>query len=398
MGMKNHELVPEPLVRVLSGLRCGESGVHKVIQGLVRHRLLAYTTAGAGRSSAVTTDGYRLTSLGYDFQALRALVSSEQLSSVGCKIGVGKESDVYLAQDADGCQVVAKFHRLGRTSFRAVKSKRDYHGKRAHASWLYLSRLSATREFSALTTLHESKLFDVPQPLAHNRHVVVMQYIDNSLPLYRLHADQIAHPLKLYEAAKRQLEQLASCGLVHGDFNEHNILVDDDEKLWIIDLPQCISTRHAEGPEQYARDAECLMAFFGERWRLADQMEEPADLEDIAREEAPEMQLDALMKAPGWQLADAAQVEEEEEEKEDNEDNENDSADNDEEEDEVEVVKKASTSRQVIDKCSADAIKRRVVWEEARSRARQGERHVKKQIRAQGKVRARREAQEDPFF
>jgi RIO kinase 2 len=33
-----------------------------------------------------------------------------------------------------------KLHRLGRTSFRAVKSKRDYLGKRSHFSWLYLSR------------------------------------------------------------------------------------------------------------------------------------------------------------------------------------------------------------------------------------------------------------------
>jgi RIO kinase 2 len=33
-----------------------------------------------------------------------------------------------------------KLHRLGRTSFRAVKSKRDYLGRRSHFSWLYLSR------------------------------------------------------------------------------------------------------------------------------------------------------------------------------------------------------------------------------------------------------------------
>lgn len=33
-----------------------------------------------------------------------------------------------------------KLHRLGRTSFKAVKSKRDYLGKRTSYSWLYLSR------------------------------------------------------------------------------------------------------------------------------------------------------------------------------------------------------------------------------------------------------------------
>ncbi len=51
-------------------------------------------------------------------------------------------------QRPDGQQVVLKLHRLGRQSFRAVKQKRDYLRKRAHASWLYLSRLSALKEFA----------------------------------------------------------------------------------------------------------------------------------------------------------------------------------------------------------------------------------------------------------
>jgi len=38
--------------------------------------------------------------------------------------------------------------RLGRTSFRQLKNKRDYHKHRNSASWLYLSRLSAMKEFA----------------------------------------------------------------------------------------------------------------------------------------------------------------------------------------------------------------------------------------------------------
>lgn len=41
-----------------------------------------------------------------------------------------------------------KLHRLGRTSFRDVKSKRDYLGTRSNYSWLYLSRLAALKEFA----------------------------------------------------------------------------------------------------------------------------------------------------------------------------------------------------------------------------------------------------------
>lgn len=39
-------------------------------------------------------------------------------------------------------------NRLGRISFRAIKSKRDYLGKRKSASWMYMSRLSAQKEFA----------------------------------------------------------------------------------------------------------------------------------------------------------------------------------------------------------------------------------------------------------
>lgn len=41
-------------------------------------------------------------------------------------------------------------YRLGRISFRAIKTKRDYLGKRKAASWMYMSRLAAQKEFAFL--------------------------------------------------------------------------------------------------------------------------------------------------------------------------------------------------------------------------------------------------------
>jgi RIO1 family len=50
-------------------------------------------------------------------------------------------------RNEDGEVLALKLHRLGRTSFRAVKSKRDYLRDRSSASfsWLYLSRLAALK-------------------------------------------------------------------------------------------------------------------------------------------------------------------------------------------------------------------------------------------------------------
>lgn len=91
------------------------------------------------------------------------------ISAVGSKIGMGKEADIYMAQTPDGEQVVLKFHRLGRTSFKAVKNKRDYLKSRTSVSWLYMSRLSALKEFAFMTALFQHG-FPTPTPLDHNRY------------------------------------------------------------------------------------------------------------------------------------------------------------------------------------------------------------------------------------
>ena len=39
-------------------------------------------------------------------------------------------------------------NRLGRTSFRKLKQKRDYLKHRKNVSWLYLSRLAAVKEYA----------------------------------------------------------------------------------------------------------------------------------------------------------------------------------------------------------------------------------------------------------
>ena len=44
MGMKNHEIVPAPLIASIAHLHGG--GCHKVLRELNKHRLVAYETQG----------------------------------------------------------------------------------------------------------------------------------------------------------------------------------------------------------------------------------------------------------------------------------------------------------------------------------------------------------------
>lgn len=87
-----------------------------------------------------------------------------------------------------------KLHRLGRTSFRAVKSKRDYLRHRNSYNWLYLSRLAALKEFAFMKALEEHG-FPVPNAVDCNRHCVLMSLVPG-YPLVQV--KQLQHPKQTF--------------------------------------------------------------------------------------------------------------------------------------------------------------------------------------------------------
>ncbi|KAI7690037.1 Serine/threonine-protein kinase RIO2 [Sarcoptes scabiei] len=270
MGQKNHELVPKSLVYAISKIQNGS--IAKILTNLAQNKLISY-------ERGKRYDGYRLTYRGYDYLALNVLRIRGVIASIGNQIGVGKESDIYIAKNEDGRQLVIKFHRLGRTCFRNVSQKRDYQKKNHnhHFSWIYLSRLAAMREFAFMKLLYERGSIPVPEPIDVNRHCIVMELIDGRL-LNNITADDLCQDnekeekesvSKLYDKLMAILERLANeFGVVHGDFNEFNILIKlhhlNDPVL--IDFPQMISIDHQKANEYFDRDVECIVNFFAKRF------------------------------------------------------------------------------------------------------------------------------------
>ncbi|KYK59263.1 RIO1 family protein [Drechmeria coniospora] len=268
LGSKNHEIVPTPLIEKLSRLRGGVSGVHRSISALAKVGLIA-------RVKEAKYDGYRLTYGGLDYLALHTYSSRKTVYSVGSRIGVGKESDIMVVADHTGTQQVLKIHRLGRISFRTVKSNRDYLKNRASGSWMYLSKLAAMKEFAFMKALYDEG-FPVPVPLAQSRHTIVMTLID-AFPLRQISA--IPDPASLYGDLIALILRLASHGLIHGDFNEFNILIKeetivedgkDSMKLSpvVIDFPQMVSMEHQNAEMYFDRDVECIKRFFNRRFHF----------------------------------------------------------------------------------------------------------------------------------
>lgn len=259
MGMKNHEIVPVSLVASIASLRHG--GCNKILRELVKHKLMAYE-----RSKMV--QGYRLNYGGYDYLALKTLSSRDVITSVGNQMGVGKESDIYIVANGDEQQFALKLHRLGRTSFRNLKNKRDYHKHRHRMSWLYLSRLSAMKEFAYMKALYD-RGFPVPKPVDYNRHAVVMELI-NGYPLCQVR--EVADAAGLYSEIMELIVKLANHGLIHGDFNEFNLMVDDNDHVTMIDFPQMVSTSHPNAEWYFDRDVKCVRDFFIKRFNYESEL------------------------------------------------------------------------------------------------------------------------------
>lgn len=269
VGMRNHELVPGPLVNSIASLKFGGCG--KILIDLTKQKLLAY-------ERGKRYDGYRLTYAGYDYLALNTFTHRNVISGIGNQIGVGKESDVFVCgytdEDEDK-QYAIKFHRLGRVCFRKVSEKRDFYTKSHNkTSWIYLSRKAAQREFEFLKFMY-SKGMPVPKPIDCNRHVVIMELIDGRiLNQYTLESFEPevrdARIAKLYKNLMDLILRFANeTRVVHGDFNEFNILIHetgDDIEPVIIDLPQVIGVDHELAPEQFERDVDCIVDFFKKRF------------------------------------------------------------------------------------------------------------------------------------
>lgn len=320
MGMRNHELVPKQMIANIAGIR--GAGAFRGLVELHKNKLVWHSSA--------PYDGFKLTYLGYDFLALNTFQKRNLVTGVGRKIGTGKESDIYIVngiikppkapgeesdddddddeEEEESLKEIArrgppptrnmalKLHRLGRTSFRAVKSKRDYLKNRKTSNWLYLSRLAAMKEYAFMKVLHDHG-FPVPEPISVNRHAVLMELCEGT----RLaNVTELQRPGDAYEIIMELIVRLGNHGLIHCDCNEFNLILKEDEEtgdveIKLIDFPQMVSTSHINAEFYFDRDVNCIRTFFKRRFNFESELY-PVFTRDIVKS----VSLDVEVAASGY--------------------------------------------------------------------------------------------------
>lgn len=191
-----------------------------------------------------------------------------------------------------------------------------------------MSRLAAMKEFAFMKALRENG-FSVPEPIAQNRHTIVMSLID-AFPLRQI--SKVPHPAELYSELMDIILELARFGLIHGDFNEFNILIkeepipdakgkapanedeEDDENIRLvpvlIDFPQMVSIDHVNAEMYFDRDVNCIKTFFQRKFHFVSDVPGPSFAE--ARKKLlknPGKRLDVEVEASGFSRKMARELE-----------------------------------------------------------------------------------------
>jgi RIO kinase 1 len=194
--------------------------------------------------------------------ALYKLVQDGYIDAFGGPISTGKEANVYTALAPDG-EVAVKVYRINASDFRQMRDYLDgdprFEGigsdkKKVVVAW-------TKKEYANLMRAQKAGV-RVPEPLAVERNVLVMEYLGGEDDrAKRLSEVNVENPETAYEVVREYTRRLYRAGLVHGDLSEYNIVVHDGE-LCLLDLGQAVTVHHPNAQEFLERDCHNVAAFF----------------------------------------------------------------------------------------------------------------------------------------
>jgi RIO kinase 2 len=199
-------------------------------------------------------------------------VKENVIEAFGKPLGVGKESEVYDALTPTQQQVALKFHRLGRTSFKKTKRKRNYTAKYSYTpDWHHRSKIAAKKEHIALKLLYP-KGVAVPEPIKQNRHVLVMGMIYGA-EVY--HYPDLSDAQAVYDEILANVRRAyRDACLIHGDLSPFNIILQPNRQILIIDWPQNVSIKHPNAKKFLERDLRNVVNFFERKYGLKERLKD----------------------------------------------------------------------------------------------------------------------------
>jgi RIO kinase 1 len=208
------------------------------------------------------------------YGALYKLVQDGHITAFGGPISTGKEANVYSALGGAGAsealdtgkdqpEVAVKVYRINASDFKEMGEYLEgdprFEGLGHRKKDIVLAWVR--KEFANLRRAKKAGL-RVPEPIAVERNVLVMEYLGTEEGrAKRLSEVHIENPETAYEVVREYMRRLVGAGLVHGDLSEYNIVFHEGQ-LVIIDLGQAVTIHHPNYGEFLQRDCENVANFF----------------------------------------------------------------------------------------------------------------------------------------
>jgi RIO kinase 1 len=196
------------------------------------------------------------------FAALYKLVQDGYIDAFGGPLSTGKEANVYSALVGDST-VAVKVYRINASDFREMGEylQGDPRFESLGGDKKSIVMAWVRKEFANLGRARRAGV-RVPEPLAVERNVLVMEYLGTeSGRARRLGEVTLENPETAYEVLREYVRRLYDAGLVHGDLSEYNVVV-EGSTVYVIDLGQAVTVHHPNSDDFLERDCRNVANFF----------------------------------------------------------------------------------------------------------------------------------------
>lgn len=197
--------------------------------------------------------------------AVEELIAKKDLKELYGVVRAGKEARVYLGESPEGGPVAVKIYLTSSSDFR--KRLAYIAGDRRFGRLPSGSRdtvyLWTRKEFKNLQSARGAGI-RVPEPLAFNKNVLIMEYLGtppNPAPTFA----EAEVTEKDYDWTFKTIGGLwQKARLVHADFSEFNVFKTDGGDV-LFDMGSAVLTSHPQAAEYLKRDVSNMVRFFRKR-------------------------------------------------------------------------------------------------------------------------------------
>jgi RIO kinase 1 len=175
---------------------------------------------------------------------------------------IGKEANVFSAEDDDGKKIIVKIYRLETSTFNKmfeyIRSDPRFSGITNNRRKIIFAWVQ--REFKNLIKAERLGL-NVPKPIKVLNNVLLMEFIGDDYPAPELKNAYPKNTKKFCNEILDQIETFYNAGLTHGDLSMYNIL-NHNEKPYLIDFSHGTNKTNPIFMQLLRRDLKSMNLFF----------------------------------------------------------------------------------------------------------------------------------------